>query len=117
ASAGIALVINKTLIKPRKCSVSKLIEGHMIALKINWLESETTTLINVYTPNNKTEHPTFWEQVETVRQAYSLGHPSFLLGNFNLVEDPIDHDPAHQDNTNAGVAVTRWDLHATMLAL
>ncbi|KAH9171017.1 Endonuclease/exonuclease/phosphatase, partial [Lactarius sanguifluus] len=101
ASAGVAFIINKTLIKPKKCSVSELIEGCAIALKIDWLESETTTLINVYAPNNKTEHPTFWEQVETARQAYSLGHPSFLLGDFNLVEDPIDRAPAHQDDANA----------------
>ncbi|KAH9069528.1 Endonuclease/exonuclease/phosphatase [Lactarius deliciosus] len=100
-SAGVAFIINKTLIKTRKCTVSELIEGRAITLKIEWLESETTTLINVYAPNNKTEHPTFWEQVDTARQAYGLGHPSFLLGDFNLVKDPIDRSPAHPDDANA----------------
>ncbi|KAH8978487.1 hypothetical protein EDB92DRAFT_1937538 [Lactarius akahatsu] len=101
ASAGVAFIVNKTLIKPRKCTVSELVEGRALALKIEWLESETTTLINVYAPNNKSEHPTFWERVDTASQAYGLGRPNFLLGDFNLVEDPIDWAPAHQDDANA----------------
>ncbi|KAH8982372.1 Endonuclease/exonuclease/phosphatase, partial [Lactarius akahatsu] len=101
ASAGVAFIVNKTLIKPRKCTVSELVKGRALALKIEWLESETTTLINVYAPNNKSEHPTFWERVETASQAYGLGRPNFLLGDFNLVEDPIDRAPAHQDDANA----------------
>jgi exonuclease III len=51
-TAGVAFVINKSLIKPREYKMYVLQEGRAAALKIKWLENEETTLINVYAPNN-----------------------------------------------------------------
>lgn len=101
ASAGVAFVINKTLIAPKEITTYELVEGRAIALKIKWRESEETTLINVYAPNNRNEHPPFWRKLESVRCAKKVNRPDFLLGDMNVTEDPIDHAPAHTDDLNA----------------
>jgi exonuclease III len=101
ASARVAFVINKSLIKPRELRLYELQEGHAIALKVKWLENEETTLINMYTPNNRSEHPNFWETLDTKRRSLNLQCPEFLLGDFNLTEEAIDHTPAHHDDLNA----------------
>ena len=48
ATAGVAFVINKTLIEPKKLTTYELQAGRALALNIDWLETENTTLINIY---------------------------------------------------------------------
>src|SRR6266404_2370193 len=63
-SAGIAFVINRNLIRPDAYKSTTLIAGRAIELKLKWHESTITSLINVYAPNSKMEHPAFWEETE-----------------------------------------------------
>ena len=101
ASAGVAFVINKALIAPSKLMTYELIEGHALAIKVKWHENKETVLINIYTPNNKSDHQPFWEQIDTKRRSKGVRKPDFMLGDFNLTEDAIDRSPPHQDDTNA----------------
>src|SRR6266404_6093262 len=101
STAGVAFVINKTLVKPGTYKASPMIEGRAIALKLKWHESVETTLINVYAPNDKAEHPAFWNNVKLAQLSLGLRCPDFLLGDFNLVEDPINRAPSHDDNAPA----------------
>jgi exonuclease III len=101
ASAGVAFIINKALISPKTYKATELIPGRAIALKIRWHEAEETTLINVCAPNNRTDHPNFWESLEHERGNHGIGPPQFLLGDFNFTEDPIDRAPIHHDNEKA----------------
>jgi exonuclease III len=78
----------------------ELIPGRAIAPKIKWHESEETTLINVYTPNNKLEHPNLWGRIELEHSSRGMNPPDFLLGDFNVTEDLIDRAPIHHDNEN-----------------
>lgn len=50
-TAGVAFVINKSLIKPRDYKLYELEPGRAVALKVRWLENEETVLINIYAPN------------------------------------------------------------------
>ena len=56
-------------------------------------------LLNIYAPNNKSEHKQFW--LETKQHLYRLRHPNFMLGDFNVTEENIDRAPAHPDDLNA----------------
>jgi hypothetical protein len=75
------------------------------ALKVKWLEDEETVLINVYAPNARDEHASFWEPIDTKRRTLNLRRPDFMLGDFNVTEDNIDRAPAHPDDPNATEAL------------
>jgi ribonuclease HI/exonuclease III len=113
-TAGVAFVINKSLIRPREVTARELSPGRALYLKVKWLETETTTLINIYAPNNRTIHPTFWKDIDTKRTTKRLAKPEFVLGDFNVTEDPIDRCPARPDDIHATDALrdTRfaWEI-------
>ena len=94
ANAGVAFVINKSLIAPSEIHAHELYPGRALALKIKWLENESTTLLNIYAPVNKALQPPFWTDIETNRLTRRLPRPDFMLGDLNVTEDPIDRTPA-----------------------
>lgn len=57
--AGVAFIINKMLISQETYEATMPIQGRAIALKVKWHEVEETTIINVYAPNNRANHPDF----------------------------------------------------------
>ena len=100
-TAGVAFVINRSLIAPSAIKVHTLHAGRALNLKIKWLESESTSLMNIYAPVNKRTHPDFWDGIEKKRLEYGLPRPDFLLGDFNVTEDAIDRAPAKLDDKAA----------------
>ena len=101
ASAGVAFVINKALIAPRKVTTHELHAGRALWIKVDWLDEESTVILNVYAPNERTQHADFWEKIETKRRNRRLPVPHFLLGDFNVTEDPLDRMPPRLDDQNA----------------
>jgi exonuclease III len=101
ATAGVTFVINKSLIAPKDLKLQVLHARRAISLEIKWLESEKTTLLNIYAPIEKATHLTFWENIEAKRRALRAPVPGFMLGNFNVTEDPIDRMPARLDDQAA----------------
>ena len=97
-TAGVAFVINKALIAPNTIHAQELYPGRALALRINWLETEQTNLINIYAPVNRNAHQTFWSKVEMERLANRFPRPDFMLGDLNVTEDIIDRSPAHADD-------------------
>ena len=113
--AGVAFVINKSLIAPNKVIAHELDPGRALALEICWLESETTRLINIYAPNNRAAHLPFWNNVDAERRNKGIAKPDFVLGDFNVTEEQIDRSPARLDDPNA-IEVLRdirhaWGIH------
>ena len=72
-----------------------------MAIKIKWRENEEAVLVNVYAPNDRNEHKDFWSQLEAKRRSKNIRRPDFLLGDFNVTEDPIDRAPIRSDDPNA----------------
>ena len=70
-------------------------------IKLKWLESCTTSIVNVYAPHTRNDQPRFWARVRTNRCTRRLPLPDFVLGDFNVTEDSIDRVPAHQDEDQA----------------
>ena len=116
-TAGVAFVINRTLIAPSAIKVHTLHAGRALNLKIKWLESESTSFTNIYAPVNKRAHPGFWDNIEKNRLEHGLPRPDFLLGDFNVTEDAIDRAPAKLDDKSATDKLrdTRlaWDVRDT----
>lgn len=88
-----------------------------MAIKIKWRENEEAVLINVYAPNERSEHKNFWTQVESRQRSKNIRRPDFLLGDFNVTEDPLDRAPIRPDDPNAIEALRdlrhRLDLQDT----
>jgi exonuclease III len=101
ALAGVAFILNKTLIQAKDITTTELIKGRALALKMKWHKNKEILLLNIYAPNNKNEHWAFWEEVDEKRRAKNLRHPDFMLGDFNLTEEEIDRSPPHLDDTRA----------------
>jgi exonuclease III len=108
-TAGVAFVINKSLIAPNKISLHELIPGRALAIEIEWLETEKTKIVNVYAPNNRAAHRPFWNDIDTVRWNKRLPKPDFVLGDFNVTEEQIDRSPVRLNDQNMIEALR--DLH------
>ena len=109
-SAGVAFILNKDLIDTQHTKSYKLIKGRAIAIKIRWKNEEETIIINVYAPNKKSEHQNFWEEIDEERIKKNIRKPDFVLGDFNLTEEPIDRTPARYDNARATEALRDFRL-------
>ena len=90
ASAGVGFVINKQLINPDKMEMHKLIPRRVAMLKIIWLKTCATTILNIYAPNERIQHPIFWARTLMERHSRGLPIPDFTLGDFNVTEDAIN---------------------------
>jgi len=109
ASAGVALIINKALIRPKEYSLTELDPGRATMLRIKWLESCKTSILNIYAPHNRNDQPNFWARTLTNRCTKHLPLPDFVLGDFNVTEDSINRAPAHHDDPTA--TKTMRDVH------
>ncbi|KAG1870490.1 Endonuclease/exonuclease/phosphatase [Suillus tomentosus] len=100
-SAGIAFVLNKEMINISNIKWSVLIPGRAAALSIKWHNDRTINLLNIYAPNNHSEHQHFWDTVKTKWLQKGLSTLDFMMGDFNVTEDPLDRAPSRPDNEQA----------------
>ena len=113
ASAGVAFVLNKDLVGTERIETYELIKGRALAIKLTWKRnSEETVLVNVYAPNRRGEHPNFWKTIEDERRNKRIRKPDFVLGDFNVTEEPIDRSPAKHDAQAAITALREFRLNA-----
>ena len=110
SSAGVAFVLNKELIKTDQVRTFELAKGRAIAIKLTWINNEEATLINVYAPVRRSDHESFWEKVRREWDTQVKGKPDFILGDFNLTEEPIDRSPARHDNAPATRSIRDFRL-------
>lgn len=82
-------------------TLTTLILGRAVFLSIERQQGDSLHLINIYAPNAASQHPTFWTEVTEKWSAYNLLHPHLMMGDFNLVEDPLDRAPARLDSIPA----------------
>lgn len=64
SSAGVAFAINRALVAPKELTISELIKGRAMTIKFKWHDDEEILLLNIYAPNNRSDHPNFWEEVD-----------------------------------------------------
>lgn len=100
SSAGVTIVINKELLLPSNTQTTILVPGRAIISSITWYNNQKIMIANIYTPNSPHTHAHFWIEIQN-RIHNHPSQPDFLLGDFNIVEDPLDRAPTHKDYPNA----------------
>ncbi|KAI0659859.1 Endonuclease/exonuclease/phosphatase, partial [Cubamyces menziesii] len=103
-ACGVAFVINRRILKNMDCTLDILVPGRAIALTLQWPMEKRVRLANVYAPNDTAANASFWEQLRAMRE---MGNPiiDVLMGDYNIVEDPIDRLPTRQDDERARLAL------------
>lgn len=64
SSAGVAFVLNKELTNTENIEFREIIPGRALILKTRWHNNEELTILNIYAPNNPTEHHNFWKTIK-----------------------------------------------------
>lgn len=106
---GVAIVINKRILKDCKPTVKQIVPGRAILVTIPWSEDRTLKILNVYAPNDAAENAAFWNELAGSR----LGRIDLMLGDCNVVEDAADRIPQREDPDppRAALAELRDELH------
>jgi len=100
-AAGVAIVLNKTIIKTENTSHQILIEGRAILTKIPWQKDNTLKILAIYAPNNPRDNQSLWERLTEIFEGNPNLSPDVILGDFNIVEDGLDRAPGHPDDRGA----------------
>ncbi|KAH9903283.1 Endonuclease/exonuclease/phosphatase, partial [Cubamyces lactineus] len=100
-ACGVAFVINRRILKSANCLTTEIIPGRVLMLDLNWPEERPLRIVNVYGPNIARENAAMWETLRGTRLREGNRQVDVLLGDFNVVDDPIDRLPARLDSACA----------------
>ncbi|KAI5992681.1 hypothetical protein EDD15DRAFT_2388189 [Pisolithus albus] len=107
SAKGVAIVLNKCLVKTLDVNTHEIIPGRAILISMPWYQQERLNVLNVYGPNDPSQNQNFWDEIHD--KIMYLPQPDVLLGDFNIIKDSIDRLPAHTDNANGGGRASRID--------
>ncbi|KAF6749306.1 Endonuclease/exonuclease/phosphatase [Ephemerocybe angulata] len=97
-SKGVAFALNKRLVAWEETKTKELEPGRALLLTIPWRnQGKTITALAVYAPNIQKENERFWNDLDNKYFEGGVPRPDILLGDFNMVEEPIDRLPPHGD--------------------
>jgi len=105
-TAGVAIILNKAMIAPTSVKTYVLKQGRALVMRIKWADAGDLTILNIYAPNERRQHPTFWAELEEERIDQRMPKPDLILGDFNVTEDGIDRSPP-QENERAATDALR----------
>jgi exonuclease III len=107
-SKGVAIAINRKITNAQQAKTTALIPGRALLLEIPWHANELLTILAVYAPNKNNENKNFWENLNSLWEGdnITLPYPNILLGDFNMVEDPIDRSTRSSDPAKTVSALT-----------
>lgn len=94
---GVAIAINKRLINADETTCETVIPGRALMATIKWTRGEKFEVLVIYAPNDTTENEAFWEELQEELRRRRLPHPDILMGDFNIVESPLDRLPTRPD--------------------
>jgi exonuclease III len=94
---GVAIVLNKELTNVKGIDQIDIIPGRAILVTFLWHSDLSLTVLKIYAPNSHTENQTFWETLDSEWDRLDLPIPDVMLGDFNIVEDALDHPLSHID--------------------
>lgn len=70
-------------------------------LTINWHNDLKVKILNIYAPANRaTVNSAFWKELKSEMEWTNLPKPDIMMGDFNAVEDSINHLPNRPDPTS-----------------
>ena len=97
SARGVAFVLNREMVDTKSATITELIPGRAVSLKMKWHAETDITVVNVYAPNNAKENEEFWSSLREMKHNGRLPRTDVLLGDFNIVEDALDRLPVRDD--------------------
>ncbi|KAK0468822.1 hypothetical protein IW261DRAFT_1345799, partial [Armillaria novae-zelandiae] len=92
--AGIAIVLNRRLTNWNSVKSREVVPGRALMIQIEWHRDQKLTVMCIYAPNvtehQGSENAAFWHDIEEFVQGHPGMKPDVILGDFNMVEEPID---------------------------
>ncbi|KAF5339714.1 hypothetical protein D9757_015332 [Collybiopsis confluens] len=115
-AAGVAIVLNKAKTNVENVKTHEVVAGRALLLETRWHNSEKISILGIYAPNTSMrENGEFWEKINNFFERNPrISRPHVMLGDFNMVEEPIDRLPMRNDAT---IAVDALDNLKTTLQL
>ncbi|KAH7058570.1 hypothetical protein BKA62DRAFT_746551 [Auriculariales sp. MPI-PUGE-AT-0066] len=103
---GVAVVLNKHLVRTESARHWNLIPGRAILVSIDWHHGQRLALLAVYAPTNPTDNRAFWYDVRDalIAAGARVPKPQVLLGDLNMVESAADRFPAHLNTQDASAS-------------
>ena len=98
---GVAIVINKRMIRTDDVQMSTLVPGRVISVLIPWQDDLRVNVMAIYAPNAPREIEEFWKSMTDKVQADPSLKPEVVLGDFNLVEEALDRILSKSDDPHA----------------
>ncbi len=99
---GVAIVLNKDITNINNMTATEIVPGRALLLETVWHGTERLSILGVYAPNDAAENGLFWAKI---REYFETHHdtpaPDIVLGDMNVVEEPIDRLPMHADSEAA----------------
>ncbi|KAJ3832891.1 hypothetical protein F5878DRAFT_511456, partial [Lentinula raphanica] len=98
-AAGVAIILNKNLTNTEGIQTYEIVPGHAILLEYFWHGTEKLSILAIYAPNaNATVNANFWSRIHDFFLRHPrIRKPDFMLGDCNMVEEPLDRLPSHSD--------------------
>ena len=118
--AGVAIAINKAMMATEKAKAYEIYPGRALLVKTQWRSGKPLKILNIYAPNVSPqcakESAAFFEKVQDFfENSPTWLKPDIVLGDFNIVEYPIDRLPAAADRNEGVLAIDGLmrSLHVT----
>jgi ribonuclease HI/exonuclease III len=114
-SRGVAFVINKERLEYSNTSILNIIPGRAALLSIKWHKVVKLNILNVYAPNSPSDNEKFWNELKKHWiDNVSATKPDIMLGDFNIVTDPRDRFPSHEDPPDPVNALADLCMHLNL---
>ncbi|KDQ33713.1 hypothetical protein PLEOSDRAFT_1020640, partial [Pleurotus ostreatus PC15] len=93
----------------------EIIPGRAILVKATIHNGKKLTILGIYAPNNVTDNAKFWDALRMFFiENPNERRPDIMLGDFNVVEDAVDRQPAHMDRSSATEALDELKIELGM---
>ena len=112
--ARVAIVLNREKTNIKGVKKVEIVPRRAILVTIPWHLDLTVSILAIYAPNAANENKSFWKKIHVTWNEMNLPTPDLILGDFNVVENAIDHLPTHPDNGEAVVALVNLKLRFLM---
>ena len=99
---GIVVVINKRLVNTQNVKEIEIIPGRVTIVKIPWHDNQHINVLVVYMLNTLREIAKFWKTIQDKVDTNPSLKPDVMMGDFNLMEDAINHIPSKLDDQTLG---------------
>lgn len=98
AARGVAIVLNKRLIKWELAEAKEVIPGRALEVAIPLSKDKKLRILTVYAPNDRAANALFWREVQTVYEQQRC-RPDVMLGDMNYTDHPLDRLPARTEDS------------------